>query len=196
MSAHPGVVPWGPHCPWSQGEAPLGMCQRATLLVLSGPRSTVHSSWCRRARTSSGRPHLSAASLASPQKSFRFPWGMHRRRADAGPWRHLLPCSSLGQAETLPSPLHLRSSLGLPSPWGPMALESDGWGIATVTERGHPGSEGLTYTALWASVFKHLSSGLDHIPSGHPDSCPPSKGTEPTSSALLSAGLTWIGLFI
>lgn len=26
-----------------------------------------------------------------------------------------------------PSPLHLRSSLGLPSPWGPMALENGGW---------------------------------------------------------------------
>ena len=24
-----------------------------------------------------------------------------------------------------PSPLHLRSSLGLPSPWGPMALECE-----------------------------------------------------------------------
>ena len=132
VSAHPGGCPWGPHCPWSQGGGPAGgRASGLPLLVPSGPRSTVHSSMVPKGsnifRTSS-----SVCCFPSiPTKSFRSSGGERiGGGADAGPWRHLPALLQPGTGrDPSPSPLHLRSSLGLPSPWGPMALEIDGWGI-------------------------------------------------------------------
>lgn len=83
--------------------------------------------WSQKARTSSGRPHLSAASPASPQRASGLlgDGAQEEGRVQGLPAAfQLLP--GLGWAETPPSTFS--SSLELqtsPSLWGPMAFRCD-----------------------------------------------------------------------
>lgn len=183
------------------------------LLVPSGPRSTVHSSMVPKGsnifRTSS-----SVCCFPSiPTKSFR---SSGRQGTGGGPWSGPAACfRALSQPGAGRNPVpHLPLSPGAPG--RPHALGING---SRVRKGGCLGVGG--YSSLECSQFRHLCDGLEHVdwdwerfgivtsflekgwPSAllSPEPAGVGEGLSPKAQNLpprlsLSAGLTWIGLFI